>query len=116
VEDRKNEVNLLVLEDKHYVLIKGLSRLLSSQISNHNGKKHFCLRCLNSFTTKEVLEKNREYCEDHDFIKIVMPTKITTEKCGLQLLFTPILNVAQKKFIALNQSPLACIPYFPNAC
>jgi len=80
VEDRKNEVNLLVLEDKHYVLIKSLSRLLSSQTSNHNGKKHFCLRCLTSFTTKEVLEKHREYCEDHDFIKIVMPKKGETCK------------------------------------
>jgi len=53
VEDRRYEVNLLLLEDKHYVLIKSLSRLLTRQMSNHDGKRHFCLRCLNSFTKKK---------------------------------------------------------------
>jgi len=28
---------------------------------------------MNSFTKKEVLDKQREYCENHDFLKIIMP-------------------------------------------
>jgi len=75
VEDRRYEVNLLFLEGKHNILIKSLSRLLTRQMSNHDGKRHFCLRCLNSFTKKEVLEKNNEYCKNHDCVKIRMPEK-----------------------------------------
>jgi len=37
--EREHEVNLLLLENKHCVLINDLSRLLSSQISGHDGKK-----------------------------------------------------------------------------
>ena len=57
VEDRRYEVNLLLLENKRYVLIKSLSRLLTRQMSNHDVKRHFCLRCLNSFT-KNKCQKN----------------------------------------------------------
>jgi len=38
--EREREVNLL-LEDKHYVLINDLSRLLTSQMTNHTEKKFF---------------------------------------------------------------------------
>jgi len=44
-------------------------------MSNHDGKRHFCLRCLNSFTKKEVLEKHIEYCKNNDCVKIRMPEK-----------------------------------------
>jgi len=33
------------------------------------------LRCLNSFTKKEVLDRHREYCGKHDFVKITIPEK-----------------------------------------
>ena len=50
---RKNyNIILLLIEKnkvKHYCLVKNLSRLLSSQASNHDGKHYFCLRCLNPF-------------------------------------------------------------------
>jgi len=75
MEKRKHEVNLLLLEGKHYVLINNLSRLLTSQMTNSDGRRFFCLRCLNSFTTKEVLNKHREYCAEHGFVKIRMPEK-----------------------------------------
>ena len=73
--EREREVNLLLLENKHYVLINDLSRLLTSQMTNHTEKRFFCLRCLNSFTKKEVLDRHREYCGKHDFVKISMPEK-----------------------------------------
>jgi len=39
--EREHEVNLLLLEDKHYVLINDLSRLLTIQMANHTEKKGF---------------------------------------------------------------------------
>jgi len=46
--EREHDVNLLLLEDKHFVLINDLSRLLSHQMSNLKEKRFFYLRCLNS--------------------------------------------------------------------
>ena len=40
--EREREINLLLLEDKHYVLINDLSRLLTSQMTNHTEKSFFC--------------------------------------------------------------------------
>ena len=76
--EREREVNLLLLEDKHYILINDLSRLLTNQTTNHTEKRFFCLRCLNSFTKKEVLDRHREYCGKHDFVKIKMPERGST--------------------------------------
>ena len=45
--DREHKIILALIERdgvKHYCLVKNLSRLLSSQISKHDGKKYFCVR------------------------------------------------------------------------
>jgi len=39
--EREHDVNLLPLEDKHFVLINDLSKLLSHQMSNHKEKRFF---------------------------------------------------------------------------
>ena len=39
--EREHDVNFLLLEDKHFVLINDLSKLLSHQMSNHKGKRFF---------------------------------------------------------------------------
>jgi len=54
-----------------------MSRLLSSQTSKHNHKKFFCLRCLNSFTNREVLDRHIENCQSHETVKIKIPKKGT---------------------------------------
>jgi len=50
-DNKKEErVNLLYVQDPrddnigHFTLIKNLSRLMSSQLSKHNGKKYICGR------------------------------------------------------------------------
>ena len=81
--EREHKVNFVLLEAavgdtfacKHYVAIKDLSRLSSSQTSGYNGKKNFCLRCLNHFSKKEMLDKHLEYCKNHAAVKIKMPKK-----------------------------------------
>ena len=81
--NREHDVILLLIEEEgvsHYCLVKNLSRLLSSQVSNHKEKHHFCLRCLNSFWTHKSLNKHLEYCGNHEAVKINMPEKGTMLK------------------------------------
>ena len=44
-------------------LIKDFNRLMYSRVKTKNGhKKHFCMACLQNFTTKEILNNHREKC------------------------------------------------------
>ena len=79
---KKNEhsceqvINLLLIaneETNHFCWIKNMSRLLSSDINNHQHKRHFCYRCLNSFHSEKSLEKHTEYCQNNEAVKIEMP-------------------------------------------
>ena len=75
-EGRKHNIILLLIkegENSHYCLVKNLSRLLSSQITNHEHKLYFCLNCLIGYDTPEKLNKHKEYCSEKESIKITMP-------------------------------------------
>ena len=37
----------------HYVFIKDFNRLMFSR-TRHKGKKHYCMSCLQNFTTEEI--------------------------------------------------------------
>ena len=81
--NREHDVILILIEEEgvnHYCLVKNLSRLLSSQVSKHDGKKYFCKRCLNPFNTQKALDKHEEYCSNHVAVKINMPEKGTMLK------------------------------------
>ena len=81
--NREHNVILLLIKEEgvnHYCVVKNISRLLSSQVSNHREKHHFCLRCLNSFWTHKSLNKHQEYCGNHEAVKINMPEKGTMLK------------------------------------
>ena len=78
--NREHNVILLLIKEEgvnHYCLVKDLSRLLSSQVSKHHGKKYFCMRCLNPFNDQKALDKHEEYCSNHESVKIIMPKKGT---------------------------------------
>ena len=71
-------INLLLISDgekQHYCLIKSLSRLLSSQLTNHDPANSFCLNCLNHFPNEEKLKIHEEYCLKNQAIRIEMPEK-----------------------------------------
>ena len=70
---RENNVTHL-LENKHFFLVKSLSRLCSSQSSKDTRKKEYCLRCLNHFPSKNALEQHEEYCDNYD-VKLTLPEK-----------------------------------------
>ena len=57
-------LNLLLItkgEVKHYCLIKDFNKFMHSQ-TNHNGRKHFCMYCLQCLSSKEHLEKHKVDC------------------------------------------------------
>jgi len=74
--ERKDAVDLLLISNdstNHYCLIKNLSKLLSTQVSNNKESRLFCRRCLNSFRSKEALDKHKRYCNQHAAVRPEMP-------------------------------------------
>ena len=68
----KQVINLLLIaneETNHFCWIKNMSRLLSSEVNNHQHKLH----CLNSFYSVKSLDKHKEYCQSNEAVKIEMP-------------------------------------------
>ena len=60
----EQKLNILLIsnrEKSHNVLIKDFNRLMYSK-TKHKGRKHFCMACLQNFTTKEILNNHRERC------------------------------------------------------
>ena len=75
-------INLLLIADEetnHFCWIKNMSRLLSKNINNHQHKRHFCYRCLNSFPSVKSLDKHTEYCQNNEAVKIEMPIRVDDE-------------------------------------
>jgi len=75
-QDTRHHVDLLYLskdEDGHYVLIKDFSRLMTKQLSKHNGKKFFCKLCLHACISQEILDTHLEKCKLHGAQRIKMP-------------------------------------------
>ena len=80
--NREHNIILILIKEEgvnHYCLVKNPSRLLSSQVSKHDGKKYFCKRCLN-LKSQKALDKHEEYCSNHEAVKINMPEKGTMLK------------------------------------
>ena len=55
--------------------IKSLSRLLSSENTNHKGKEHFCMNCLQGFKEESSRNEHIDYCIDNESVKVEMPYK-----------------------------------------
>jgi len=58
---RNLHVNLLLLKNHHYVLIRHLSRLVT-QRNKHNGLSFVCSFCIHCFTCKNALLKHMSNC------------------------------------------------------
>ena len=66
VSKKSNEqvLNALLITNEgklHYVFIKDFNRLMYSKTKNTN-KKHFCMSCLQNFSTEEILNNHKERC------------------------------------------------------
>ena len=70
--------NLMLITEnnrKHYVAIKSLSRLLSSQNTKHKGTEHFCMNCLQRFKEESSGDEHLDYCINNESVKVEMPHK-----------------------------------------
>ena len=75
-ESGKKVVNLLLIaerEQRYYMAIKSLSRLLISNNTKHKHKQHVCLNCLQGFPTKISRDNHFKYCKDNKTVRIEMP-------------------------------------------
>ena len=55
-------LNLLLITEKgksHYVFIKDFNRLMFSR-TKHKDKKHYCMSCLQKFTTEQILSNYKK--------------------------------------------------------
>ena len=68
---------MLITENnrKHYVAIKSLIRLLSSQNTKHKGKEYFCMNCLQGFKEESSRDEHLGYCINNESVKVEMPYK-----------------------------------------
>lgn len=77
-EKYENCLNLLLItndEKTHYVLIKYFNRFMYNQ-TKHKSKKHFCMFCLQHFTSEKILNNHKENCiEINGTQAIKMPDK-----------------------------------------
>ena len=80
--NREHDIILILIKEgvNHYCIVKNVSRLLSSQVSKHKEKHHFCKKCFNPFSSQKALDKHEEYCGNHEAVKINMPEKGTMLK------------------------------------
>ena len=77
-EKYDREMNLLLItenENNHYVLIKDFNKFKYNQ-TKHKEKKHFCMHCLQCFSSERVLTNHKEICIQINGTQAVnMPTK-----------------------------------------
>ena len=63
-EEFEDQMNLLLItkdEKRHYVLMKDFNAFMYNQ-SKHTEKKHFCMFCLQCFSSERVLAKHESNC------------------------------------------------------
>ena len=68
--------NLMLItnnDDKYYVAIKSLSRLLSSSNDKKKKSPHFCTNCLQGFTKRCSRDEHCKYCRSNEAVRIEMP-------------------------------------------
>ncbi|XP_051168414.1 uncharacterized protein LOC127286143 [Leptopilina boulardi] len=73
-DDDENEIPLISF-NYHYVWIKDLSRLVSSDLSRQKNKKYICDRCLHYFLDQEKLTEHEENCRKMNNTRIKLPKK-----------------------------------------
>ena len=61
--------------DKHYVTIKSLSRLLRSCNTKKEKAQYFCINCLHWFSEKKSRDEHYVYCRSNEAVRIEMPNK-----------------------------------------
>ena len=70
--------NLMLITDhneKHYVAIKSLSKLLHSSNTKKEEAQYFCINCLQEFLEKKSRDEHYVYCRSNEAVRIEMPNR-----------------------------------------
>ena len=95
-------------EKKHYVLIKDFSRMMHNK-TKHQHRKHFCMHCLQCFSTEEILSKHKTNC-----MVINGEQAIRMQQKGSKVQFqnfhkeTPVPFVVCSDFEAITENVSGC--------
>ena len=77
-EKYDRQMNLLLItenDNRHYVLIKDFNRFMFNQ-TKYEGKKHFCMHCLQCFSSEQLLSNHKNNCIEINGAQAVkMPDK-----------------------------------------
>ena len=107
-------MNLLLItenENKHYVLIKDFNKFMYDT-TKHESRKHFCMHCLQCFSSERVLTAHKENCfQVNGAQAIKMPTKdnniLKFDNAHKQL---PVPFVIYADFEAITEKMHGCRP------
>ena len=107
-------MNLLLItenENKHYVLIKDFNKFMYDT-TKHESRKHFCMHCLQCFSSERVLTAHKENCfQVNGAQAIKMPTKdnniLKFDNAYKQL---PVPFVIYADFEAITEKMHGCRP------
>ena len=108
-------INLMLLYDaerdtSHWVWIKHFSRLCAN-LTKHNGRQHYCFRCLSGHNTLAQLNKHLTYCNDHEAATAILPNEgtILTFNNHHNLLKAPYIVYADcESLIRPMSEPIQC--------
>ena len=93
--------NLLLITEKdksHYVIIKDFNRSMFPR-TKHKVKKHYCMSCLQNFTTEEILSNHKKQClfingcQAVNCESVIMILQIIINKYTFFLKYMPTQNV-----------------------
>ena len=111
----KNEkvLNLLLItqgEKQHYVFIKDFDKMMYNK-TKHQHRKHFCMFCLQCFSTDEILAKHKSNCMIINGEQtITMPEEGSTVQFQNYHKQTPAPFVIYADFEAITEKVSGCQP------
>ena len=121
VSKQKNEkvLNLLLItqgEKQHYVLIKDFNKMMYNK-TKEKERKHFCMYCLQCFSTDEILTKHKSNCmviNGEQAIRMPKEGSIVQFRTYHKQMPAPSViyadfEVLQKKYMGANQMMLNLI-------
>ena len=108
-------MNLLLItknEKKHYVLIKDFNTFMYNQ-SKHKNKKHFCMYCLQCFSSERILANHVNNCSTINGKQAInMPRKgeiilrfnnFSFNSCQFLSKSMPISRLSRKRYKVVNK-------------
>ena len=113
-EKYENHIELLLItetDNKHYVLIEDFNRFMYNQ-TKHKESKHFCMHCLQCFSSERVLTDHKENCITINGTQAVkMPDKDNnTLKYNNFHKQQPVPFVIYSDFEAITEKISGCLP------